>query len=397
MTSETGTTTDLQPAPAAPSAASPLLVPGPGLPQTLDGFRIGVTSDRRSEDLISAFERRGAEVLHAPALRIAPLTESLTLQEDTQRAIAAQPDFVVITTAYGMRRWAEAAQAYGMDAAFYETLERASILVRGPKARGAVRAQGLDDDGVAEDERTNTVVQMLLERGVAGKTVLIQLHGASDDSQIRRLEAAGATVLTVLPYAWSKPEKDSELLRLIDSVIERQLDLVTFTAAPAVEAFLSVARQYGRGTELVDALRTDVVTAAVGGVTAAPLYDAGVEPIIPSRWRLGAMIKLVCDHLETHHTLRRKTRHGVMEIRGRQVRFCDVKDQPVQLPPGPLSLLRELADADGAVLSREHLLSVLGQCDSEHALEMWVSRLRKSLPVGGVVQTVVKRGYRLAV
>ena len=44
----------------------------PLLPQTLSGFRIGVTSDRRSDELSSAVERRGADVMHAPALRIAP-------------------------------------------------------------------------------------------------------------------------------------------------------------------------------------------------------------------------------------------------------------------------------------------------------------------------------------
>jgi hypothetical protein len=38
----------------------------------LRGFRIGVTSDRRSADLIAALERRGAQVLHAPALTIVP-------------------------------------------------------------------------------------------------------------------------------------------------------------------------------------------------------------------------------------------------------------------------------------------------------------------------------------
>ncbi|WP_083504578.1 uroporphyrinogen-III synthase [Nesterenkonia jeotgali] len=389
MSTASSSTASMPAGPAGEAAAS--------VPQTLAGFRIGVTSDRRSEDLICAFRRRGAEVMHAPALRIVALTESVTLQQDTRRVIEAAPDFAIITTAYGMRRWSEAADTYGLGTELFETLEQATILVRGPKARGAVRAAGLDDDGSAEDERTATVVDMLLTRDVRGKSVALQQHGASDDSQIHRLQAAGATVVTVLPYTWTKPDEDSDLLRMIDAVIERQLDLVTFTAAPAVEAFLSVARQYGRFEALVAALRGDVVSVAVGAVTAGPLYDAGLSPIIPSRWRLGAMIKLVCDHLEEHQTLRISTRHGPVEMRGSEVRVPQVTDEPVRLPPGPLSLMRALVKAEGAVLSREHLMQLLSQCDSEHALEMWVSRLRKSLPVSGLVSTVVKRGYRLAV
>src|SRR5215210_384044 len=62
---------------------------GPGLRvDKLKGFRIGVTSDRRSEDLIAALERRGAQVLHAPALKIAPNDQDGTLVQETRAVIA---------------------------------------------------------------------------------------------------------------------------------------------------------------------------------------------------------------------------------------------------------------------------------------------------------------------
>lgn len=371
--------------------------PAPALPQTLAGFRIGVTSDRRSDELISAFQRRGAEVMHAPALRIAPLTESVTLHRDTRRVIDALPDYAVITTAYGMRRWTEAADAYGLGTELHSALEAASILVRGPKARGAVRAAGLDDVGSPEDERTASLVDLLLTRNLRGRTVAFQLHGMLDHQQVTRLEKAGARVLTVMPYTWARPAEDSDLLRMIDAAIDRQLDVLTFTAAPAVEAFLAVAQQYCRLEGLLEALRADVATAVVGTVTAGPLHEAGLRPLIPSRWRLGAMIRLVCEHLEQQGVLRVDTRLGPLEIRGDQVHFTGHAAGPVRLPPGPLALLRELADARGAVLTRAHLVGALRQCESEHALEMLVWRLRRQLPVAGVVSTVVKRGYRLAV
>ena len=80
----------------------------------LEGFRIGVTSHRRSQDLIEALERRGAEVMHAPALKIAPVQEDMRLIEDTRTIIAAKPDLCIATTAYGMRRWCEAADSFGI-------------------------------------------------------------------------------------------------------------------------------------------------------------------------------------------------------------------------------------------------------------------------------------------
>lgn len=373
------------------------MTPTPMIPASLQGFRIGVTSDRRSEELVAAFERRGAEVVHAPALRIAPLTESEDLQRDTRRVIEARPDFTLVTTGYGMRRWMEAADAYGLGSALHDCLSASTILVRGAKASGAVRASGLDDEGSPGDELTASLVDLLLDRDVSGATVAFQLDGTSDPRQVQRLEAAGARVLGVRPYTWTRPPADSPLLRMIDAVIDRQLDVVTFTAAPAVEAFLAVAEQYDRLEQLLAALRTDVVCAVVGEVTGAPLRNSGIDPLVPTRWRLGAMIRLVCDHLEQRHVVCLETRHGTLELRGSQVQLLGNPAEPVRLPPGPLALLRELVAARGAVLTREHLLATLRFCETEHALEMLVWRLRQLLPVRGLVATVVKRGYRLAV
>ena len=106
----------------------------------LRGFRIGVTSDRRSSDLITALERRGAKVLHAPALMIAPNDTDGTLLAETQAILEARPEVVLVTTGYGMRRWFEVADATGLGAQLSEVLESARILARGPKAVGAVRA-----------------------------------------------------------------------------------------------------------------------------------------------------------------------------------------------------------------------------------------------------------------
>lgn len=95
------------------------------------------------------------------------------------------------------------------------------------------------------------------------------------------------------------------------------------------------------------------------------------------------------------HPLRMRTRSGELEITGHEVRLPGPHQDPICLAPGPLALMRVLVKARGAVLSRDHLLAVLPHCGSEHALEMWVSRLRRSLPDPRIVRTVVKRGYRL--
>ena len=70
----------------------------------------------------------------------------------------------------------------------------------------------------------------------------------------------------------------------------------------------------------------------------------------------------------------------------------------VKLSPAPYAVLQALLVNPGTVVSRRDLLAALpsGTAGSEHAVEMAVARLRAALGTR-CVQTVVKRGYRLAV
>lgn len=360
----------------------------------LEGFRIGVTSDRRSEDLIAAFERRGAEVMHAPAIRIAAAHDDAKIALDTQAIIVAKPDILLATTSYGIRRWFEAADAAGLGDELAATLENTRILVRGPKARGAVRAAGLDDSGMSDEETTRSLVDHVLRDGAAGLTVAVQLHGFTDQPQLERLRAAGVTVLTVAPYRWLLPEDSSRVLKLVDAICSGSVDAVTFTSAPAVEALFGAADGVGKLDQLQAAFRGPVVAAAVGPVTAAPLIAAGIRAIVPERFRMGALIRLVCEHLEEHRIVRLQTAHGLLELRGR---LAIVGGASSSLPPTSLTLLRELVAARGSVLSRADLTASLPDELDDHAVDVAISRLRQALPVPGLVATVIKRGYRVDV
>ena len=364
-------------------------------PDQLEGFRIGVTSDRRSEDLIEAFRRRGAEVLHAPTLRMAHQSDDDAVLADTQRMIAARPDVLLATTSYGIRRWFEVADAAGVGEALLGAFAATTVLVRGPKARGGIRAAGLNDRGMSERETTASLVDMTLDRFPEPSTVAVQLHGYTDENQLNRLRAAGHTVLTVAPYRWlSVDTGDPRVERLIDAIATGSLDAVTFTSAPAADALLSTAEALGRGTELVEGMRRHVLVAAVGSVTAAPLLAADVPVIWPDRFRMGALIRLVCERLEHDRTFRLDTLHGEVVLRGS---VLEVHGERVSLPPTPLALFRTLMEASGGVVSRGDLSRSTATYLDDHALEVALSRLRQAVPERSLIQTVIKRGYRLAV
>jgi uroporphyrinogen-III synthase len=359
----------------------------------LAGFTVGVTAARRADDLGALLRRRGAAVVHAPALRIVPLADDGELLAATKGLIDQVPDVVVATTAIGFRGWIEAADGWGLGEALLERLRGARLLARGPKVKGAVRAAGLTEEWSPSSESMAEVLDRLLGEGVEGRRIAVQLHGEPLPGFVEALRAGGAEVVGVPVYRWMPPEDLGPLDRLLDAVVSRGLDAVTFTSAPAAASLLSRAEERGLVPELLAALRHDVLPACVGPVTALPLQARGVDTVQPERFRIGPLVQLLCQELPGRARALPVAGHRV-EIRGHAV-LVDGALRPV--PPAGMALLRALSRRPGWVVSRAELLRTLpGTGRDEHAVETAVARLRTALGAPKLIQTVVKRGYRLA-
>jgi uroporphyrinogen-III synthase len=355
----------------------------------LSGYTVGVTADRRRDELAGLLESRGARVVLAPALRIVPIADDAELRAATRACLDSPPDIVLVSTGIGLRGWLEAAEGWGLAEPLRAVLARAYLISRGPKARAAIRSAGLHDHWSPEGESYEEVVDHLTARDVAGLTVAMQLHGESQPEYTEALEAAGARVLEVPVYRWAPPTDPAPLHRLVDLIAGHLVDAVTFTSAAAVNALLRAGEPAGE--DLVAALRSDVLVACVGPVTAAPLRRLGVPIAAPARARLSALVRTIVEELPKRAVSLEVAGHS-LTLRGHAA-IVDGDLRP--LAPAPMAVLRALAAAPGRVLSRAALLHALPRGADEHAVEMAVARLRAGLRAPGVVQTVVKRGYRL--
>lgn len=359
----------------------------------LAGFTVGVTAARRADELGALLRRRGAEVMHAPALRIVPLADDSELLAATKQLIDSAPDVVVATTAIGFRGWVEAADGWGLGDALLDRLSEVRLLARGPKVRGAIRAAGLTEEWYPASESMAEVLERLLEEGVEGHRIAVQLHGEPLPGFVESLRAGGAEVVGVPVYRWMPPEDIGPVDRLLDATVARALDAVTFTSAPAAASLLDRAERRGMRDELLDALRHDVLPACVGPVTALPLEAHDIPTSQPERFRLGPLVQLLTAELPGR--VRPLPVAGRwLEIRGHAV----VVDGELRtVPPAGMALLRALARRPGWVVARSELLRSLPVAGrDEHAVETAMARLRTALGSPKLIQTVVKRGYRLA-
>lgn len=366
----------------------------------LTGYRVAVTSARRSDELCALLRRRGATVCAAAAIAMVPLPDDEELHTHTQALIDAPPDILVATTGIGFRGWMAAADGWGLTGDLTAALSKARIVSRGPKATGALRAADLPEEWSPDSESSREVLHYLRESGVQGLRIAVQLHGATDEWDpfpefLDELRAAGADVVPIRVYRWRPSPSGGAFDQLVAGIADSQFDAVSFTSAPAVAAMLLRARELGLEAQVLEALRTDVHAMCVGPVTARPLVRLGIPTSAPERMRLGALARHITDELPL---LCSRTVHAAghrVEIRG----TCVLVDGEVKtLSPAAMATMRALAHRPGAVVLRRDLLAALpGTGTDTHAVETAVLRLRTALGDKNIVATVVKRGYRLAI
>ena len=362
--------------------------------EPLAGYTIGITAARRREEFAAALERRGAKVISAPAIRLVPLADDSELLAATRRCLATPLDIVVATTGIGFRGWVEAADAWGLAEELIKSIGQATVLARGPKARGAIRAAGLHERWSPESESSSEVLEYLMSGAdLDGKRIAVQLHGEPLPDLGQALRLAGAEVIEAPVYRWVPPEETEPLQRLIEAVRAGAVDAVAFTSAPAAASFLRTAREQGCGDAIGEALRGPVVPACVGPVTAGPFQKEGIPVIQPARARLGALVREIVEQVPLRRGLVLPVAGHTVDIRGQAV---VVDGRLVPLTSASMALLRELTVRPGHVVSRADLLKTGPGDGGEHALEVAVGRLRTALGDPRIIQTVVKRGYRLA-
>jgi uroporphyrinogen-III synthase len=374
-----------------------------GLPESclrgpLDGFRVAVTADRRADELAELLRRQGADVLHTPVIRTLPLASDGPLRRITAELIAAPPDLVVATTGIGIRGWFSVAEAWGLDEGLRAALRRARVVARGPKAVAGARQVGLE---VCFQEQTEQLTHLLAalqkDNDLAGCRVVLQLSGEPLPDAVATLQRAGASVTAVPVYEWQLPSELGPIERLLESVVERRLDAVSFTSPPAVRNFMHVAANKDLRDAVRQAFAGDVVGGCVGPVTAAAAQAAGLRDLVwPARGRLGLMVRVLAERLAaSRQELRLEGTRLVVQGSALVCSNCRI-----DLTHRERAVFATLSRRPGAVVPKSALLrETWGPFAADpHLLEVTVARLRRRLePTGVAVVATPRRGYRLAV
>lgn len=353
----------------------------------LEGMTVGVTADRRADEQAQMLVQRGAKVVSGAVMRTTPVREDGPARSATLELLASPPDVLIANTAIGMRTWWSLADGWGLTEPLTVALRETYLVARGPKAAGALLATGLEAHWRAASSTLDEVVTHLIDRGVGGQRVALQLDGGGPGEASDRLRAAGADLVEVQSYRWDLPIDRDPARRLVAAICDGRIDAVTFTAAPAVHNFFALAEECGRVDAIRDALDGPVLAVCVGPVCRdAALAEGVILAKAPTTPRLGSMVKTLTDELQAR---RRTLTFGDVELAW-QGALVSVGLARVVLTKSERVVFEALARRPGVVVGR-HALGA-----DDRALQATVIRLRRRLePTGLGVEAVPRRGYRL--
>lgn len=367
---------------------------------SLEGLRIGVTSHRKGAELVSALERRGAEVLLGPTIGGDVPVPVERILADTDTIIDSRPEWFVASTGVGMRLWVGAAREHDRLDALRDVAAGARCVSRGAKATGGLQELRVRPVWSSERQTDGDVAGWLAGHVLPDEVVAVQLHGSALDATWDPVRDAGADVLSVATYRHAFPDDVAPAEALVGAVVSGDLDVVTFTSPGAARNLVAVAEAGGPGRReaLVAAFREQVAAAVIGPVTASALEALGIPVwVAPRRWRTGDLLRALDSWSASRAT----------SPAGRPALQLLPDDHAVTAPDGtsvPLGergfgVLAALARRPGVVCSPEQLLAeAWGHAapNDASAIKHQVARLRRKLDGTGVeIRTVRGVGYRL--
>jgi uroporphyrinogen-III synthase len=355
---------------------------------------VAIASDRRRHPLAGMLETVGARTVSFQVFRTFSQPDEPALRAATELCLGKPSDEVVISSAVGLRAWLAAARRWQLSDELVASFAQARLLARDPAAADSLRALGLSTIWSTAGASTEELLRYLLSQSLPGRRIVVQTQDQTLHDVCAALRDGQAEVVEV-PTFWStRPLHYDFLRRLTDLVIRQQVDAVVFLGRDATTHLLDHAASEGTLNDFLNALRSEVLCAALSPLTGKRLSEAGVPPLLGQAPFIEELADAVLRALPGN-ALHVSGNGRRLEIRGQAV-VLDGKFIAIQ--PGPLSVLRVLARRAGRLVSMADLRAeVPGWQDmDDHAIEMAVSRLRRALDGTEMVQTVLKRGYRFS-
>lgn len=265
---------------------------------TLRGTRVAILEARMGTELASLVERYSGVPYWVPAVREVERDR----RDEVGRAITwlggAERRLVVLLNGAGVDALFRVAGELGREEELRAGLARAELVCRGPKPLAALKGRGLTVTVRVDEPYTTREVVRALDGLAPTLEALVLHHGERNGAIVDALARRRVKVRELALYEWELPEDLAPLSRLIDEIIERRVGAVAFTTQIQARHLVAVADRLRKKKELVDALRTHTLVAAIGPTCAEALRALGIPPhVVPANPKMGPLVQSLAHFL----------------------------------------------------------------------------------------------------
>ena len=262
----------------------------------LFGKRVLVTRPReQAADLVERLEAMGAETIQAPMIRIVPPEDYGPLDDACARA--SEFDWIVFSSVNAVDAFIARLLAGPSD---LRALNGVRLCAVGPATAERLAAHGLKVDLMPSEFHAEGVVRAISAAAtMSGAKILLPHADIGREVIADELKKQGADVTEVIAYRTVavdlEREGEPDIYRML---LERRIDIVTFTSASAVRHFVHVL-----GAEpAADLLRTTVV-ASIGPVTAEAAAQFQItSAVVPAVYTVPALVEAIVAHFAAEGT-----------------------------------------------------------------------------------------------
>jgi uroporphyrinogen III methyltransferase/synthase len=256
----------------------------------LFGKRVLVTRPRdQAAELVDGLEAMGAEAIEAPMIRIEPPDDYGPL-DAACRSISTF-DAIVFASGHAVDAFMERLLAGPLD---LRALNGVKLYAVGTATGDRLSRYSLKVDLAPHEHRADALVRAIAADGdVQGRRFLLPHADIGREIAADELRRRGAAVTEVIAYRTvpTEPGRHGEI-DVYQMLLERRIDVVTFTSASAVHNLVRVLGE----EPAADLLRTTIV-ASIGPVTADAARRYQIQTtILPPVSTVPALVDAIVKH-----------------------------------------------------------------------------------------------------
>ena len=265
---------------------------------SLANLRVLTLESRKAKDMETLILREEGIPIVAPSVQERPLDDNTAAFDFVERLEAGEFDMTICMTGVGLAFLRDIVVTKMPVERLAAAMNRTTILSRGPKPVGILRAMGVPVHVMIPEPNTwREIVEGVAQR--PERRIAMQQYGRPNPELDAALEALGATVAQFPLYRWDLPSDVEPLRSAVRQLATEEVDVVLFTSSIQLDHLFLVAQELGLEAQVRSTLQRKVVNASIGPVMTDAMRAAGIPvDIIPNHPKMWALVKAAAVEAE---------------------------------------------------------------------------------------------------